>query len=159
MVRIELSTLIYAPMERCFDLSRSIDLHVSSTDGTRERAVHGVISGLISLNEEVEWKARHFGLPLWHTSRITVFDRPHHFQDCMVRGLFRRFCHDHLFEIQNSATVMKDYMEFEAPFGFVGRMLERLVLRSHMISLLTHRNAFIKQAAETDKWKKYLQAE
>jgi ligand-binding SRPBCC domain-containing protein len=159
MIRIEFSTLIYAPRERCFDLSRSIDLHIASTDGTRERAVRGVTSGLIGLNEEVTWKASHFGLPLWHTSRVTAFDRPHYFQDCMVRGLFRRFCHDHVFEIQNSATMMKDCMEFEAPFGFVGRTLERLILRRHMVSLLTHRNAFIKQAAETDKWKQYLRAE
>jgi ligand-binding SRPBCC domain-containing protein len=159
MIRIELSTLIHAPVERCFDLSRSIDLHVGSTDGTRERAVHGITSGLISLNEEVTWKARHFGLPLSHTSRITVLDRPHHFQDRMVRGLFRRFCHDHFFEIRNSLTVMKDCMEFEAPLGFVGRIIEELVLRRHMTSLLNRRNAFIKEAAETDKWKQYLRTE
>jgi hypothetical protein len=54
---------------------------------------------------------------------------------------------------------MKDQMEFEAPLGFVGRIVERLLLRRYLISLLNHRNASIKEAAETDKWKTYLPAE
>jgi hypothetical protein len=44
---ITLKTEIHAPIERCFDLARSIDLHQLSTAGTRERAVGGVTSGLL----------------------------------------------------------------------------------------------------------------
>jgi hypothetical protein len=36
---IELSTSISAPVERVFDLARSIDLHTNSTSSTGERAV------------------------------------------------------------------------------------------------------------------------
>ena len=32
MVHIQLTTEIAAPIERCFDLSRSIDLHLKSVD-------------------------------------------------------------------------------------------------------------------------------
>jgi ligand-binding SRPBCC domain-containing protein len=118
--------------------------------------VRGITSGLIGLNEEVTWKASHFGLPLWHTSRVTAFDRPHYFQDCMVHGLFRRFCHDHFFEVRNTATLMTDCMEFEAPFGCVGQIIDRFLLRRHLVSLLNGRNAVIKKTAETEQWKKYL---
>jgi hypothetical protein len=89
MVRIELVQNIAAPIERCFDLSRSIDLHMASTDWTGERAIAGVTSGLIGLDQEVTWQGRHFGLGIQHTSRITAFDRLWHFQDCMVRGAFK----------------------------------------------------------------------
>src|SRR5580658_7797642 len=98
MVRIELVTSIAAPVERCFDLSRSIDLHMASTNWTGERAIAGTTSGLIDLNQEVTWQGRHFGFRIHHKSRITAFDRPLHFQDCMVRGAFKSFCHDHYFE-------------------------------------------------------------
>jgi len=45
MVRIELTTRIAAPIERCFDLCRSIDLHMASTNWTGEKAIAGVTSG------------------------------------------------------------------------------------------------------------------
>src|SRR5262245_45796803 len=72
MVRIELETLISAPIERCFDLSRSIDLHMASTNWTGERAIAGVTAGLIGAGEQVTWRGRHFGLWITHTSRVNV---------------------------------------------------------------------------------------
>ena len=100
MIRIDLVTRIAAPVERCFDLARSIDLHMASTDRTGEQAIAGITSGLIGLEQEVTWSGRHFGVLITHTSQITEYDRPRYFQDCMVRGSFRSFFHDHLFERQ-----------------------------------------------------------
>ena len=45
MVYIQLTTEIAAPIERCFDLSRSIDLHLKSVDNTGEQAIDGVTTG------------------------------------------------------------------------------------------------------------------
>jgi len=53
MIRIDLVTRIAAPVERCFDLARSIDLHMASTDRTGEQAIAGITSGLIGLEQEV----------------------------------------------------------------------------------------------------------
>jgi ligand-binding SRPBCC domain-containing protein len=154
MVRIELVTNIAGPIERCFDLSRSIVLHMASTDWTGERAIAGVTSGLIGLDQEVTWQGRHFGLRIQHTSRITAFDRPRHFQDCMVRGVFRSFCHDHYFESIPGQTRMKDLMVFEAPVGL--RSLVESALDRHMRSLLDRRNRCIKRVAESDEWRNFL---
>ena len=62
MITIEEKTLIRAPIDRCFDLERSIDLHTKTTQRTGERAIAGVTSGLINLDEEVTWSARHLGV-------------------------------------------------------------------------------------------------
>jgi len=78
-------TGIAAPPVRCFDLSRSIDLHLESMIASQERAVGGVTSGLIGAGEEVSWEARHFGIRWRMTSRISAFDPPHRFVDEMVR--------------------------------------------------------------------------
>lgn len=157
MVRIELIAEIEAPIDRCFDLSRSIDLHMASSDWTAERAVAGVTCGLIGAGQQVSWKGRHFGFVISHTSQITAFDCPHYFQDSMIRGRFKRFCHDHYFEARTGGTRMRDCMEMEleAPWGFVGRLAEG-VLETHMRSLLERRNRSIKAAAESDEWRKYL---
>jgi hypothetical protein len=92
---ISIVTRIAASIEVCFDLARSIDVHIESTVGTDEKAVAGVTSGLIDLGQEVTWEATHFGVRQRLTSRITAFDRPGHFRDSQVRGPFRRFDHDH----------------------------------------------------------------
>lgn len=86
------------PRERLFDLARSIDVHVDSQSGSGERAVGGVTSGLIGLGQEVTWRARHFGVPLTMTSRVTAFDFPTSFVDEQIRGPFRSFRHVHEFE-------------------------------------------------------------
>jgi hypothetical protein len=50
-MHISLATLIHAPIERVFDLSRSIDLHQQSMRHISEKAIAGKTSGLISESE------------------------------------------------------------------------------------------------------------
>ena len=59
MPKIELLTEINAPIEKVFDLSRSIDLHMGSTKQTGEKAIAGKTNGLIELGETVTWLAKH----------------------------------------------------------------------------------------------------
>ena len=154
---IELVTSIAAPIDRVFDLARSIDLHTHSTSRTGERAVSGVTSGLIGLDEEVTWRARHFGVWQSLTVRITEFERPTHFTDVMLRGAFRSMEHRHDFEpaaIGN--TTMRDLFRFQSPLGILGRLVDCLVLTRYMKSLLIERNRVIKVIAESDDWEKYL---
>lgn len=97
MPHIKLETIINAPIERCFDLARSIDLHKISTGNTQEEAIAGTTSGLIGLNETVTWRARHFGVRQTLTSKITEFERPHFFVDEMLEGAFKSIYHKHIF--------------------------------------------------------------
>jgi ligand-binding SRPBCC domain-containing protein len=149
---------VSAPIERVFDLSRSIDLHVESTSQTGEKAIAGVTSGLIELDQTVTWKARHFGIWQTLTSKITKFDRPNSFQDCMVSGAFRYFTHDHIFSYANNTTLITDRFEFASPFGILGKMVDSLIMNNHLKKLLLHRNAIIKETAESPNWIKYINA-
>lgn len=118
---IEIITEIQAPIEVCFDLARSVEMHLRSTTATGERAVGGVMTGLVGLNDEVTWEAVHLGIRQRLTSRITVFNRPYHFRDSMLRGAFTRFDHDHFFEHYHGVTAMKDVFDYTSPCGFLGR--------------------------------------
>lgn len=159
MARIELSTRVHAPPERCFDLARSVDLHTHSTAATGERAVEGVIHGLLGPGQQVTWRARHFGVWQTLTSRITAYDRPHHFRDSMVRGAFRRFDHDHYFErATDGGTVMRDIFDYEAPLGPLGRLVERLLLTRYLRRFLEERNRQVKAVAESEDWTRYVAA-
>lgn len=131
------------PPERLFDLARSIDVHVESQKGSGERAVAGVRSGLIGEGQEVTWRARHFGIPLTMTSRVTQVDFPHSFTDEQVRGPFRSFRHVHEFEATPGGCIMTDRVEFAAPFGLLGRAAGKLVLRPYLQRLIRDRGRFL----------------
>jgi ligand-binding SRPBCC domain-containing protein len=142
--RIECETLIDAPPERCFDLSRSVELHLEAAASTGERAVGGVTSGLLAAGDTVTWEARHVGRRWRLTVRISAYDRPRFFRDEQVRGPFRRMAHDHLFDPRDGGTWMRDVFEFESGFP----LLDRLVLAPHLRRFLLRRNALIKHRGE-----------
>lgn len=131
------------PRDELFDLSRSIDAHTESMADSRERAVAGTTSGLISPGEEVTWRAWHFGIPIRMTSRITAMDAPRSFVDEQVRGPFRYFRHTHEFTEGLGGTTMVDRIEFAAPFGPLGRLVEKLVLARYLQQLIETRNQYL----------------
>ncbi|MEI6236426.1 MAG: SRPBCC family protein [Planctomycetota bacterium] len=156
MPTIELATSIAAPVERVFDLSLSIDLHMHAASSTGERAIAGVTSGLIGLGQEVTWRARHFGIWQTLTVRIIEHERPTHFCDTMLRGAFSSMVHHHYFDQTDSGTLMRDVFTFRSPLGILGHIADILFLTRYMKSFLLQRNHVIKTTAESDEWKKYI---
>jgi len=163
MVTLRELTVIRAPVERCFDLARSVEVHLAGNVHWGEAAVAsaGVTSGLVGLGQRVTWRAKHFGV--WHrlTSEITAIDRPSYFQDVMLEGPFRSMTHDHRFRsisrsLSDEETEMTDVFCFAAPFSVLGRLVEMAVLGRYMHALLRERNAALKQIAESDAWQSYL---
>lgn len=126
-----------------FDLARTVEAHVGSMAKSRERAVGGVVSGLLSEGDEVTWQAWHFAVPLRMSSRITQFHFPESFTDEQVRGPFRFFRHVHEFIPDDGGTLMIDRVEFAAPFGVVGRLTEKAVLGRYLRNLIEERNRYL----------------
>ena len=146
MPRIELTTSISATPEQCFELSLSVDAHRSSMSDSGERAIAGVSSGVMRRGDAVTWRARHFGVPFTMTSVISEYDAPHRFVDEQESGPFRRWWHEHRFEPVAGGTLMTDVVEFEAPAGAVGRLVNVLVLTRYMTKLLERRNVWLRDA-------------
>src|ERR1700741_4960298 len=119
MTTIYLETLINAPSQIWFDLSRSIDLHQVSTVKTKERAVGGRTKGLIEKGEHVTWEAVHFGIKQNLTVKILDMKSPEFFVDEMQKGAFKSMWHEHRFKEGNGKTLMIDVFKFAAPLGFL----------------------------------------
>ena len=129
--------------QELFDLSRNIDAHVGSMTQSRERAIAGVTTGLISEGEQVTWQAWHLGVRFRMTSRITRMEAPASFTDEQVRGPFKYLRHTHEFRPDFGGTLMVDTVEFAAPLGPLGRLVEKLVLARYMQNLIEKRNRFL----------------
>ena len=156
MPTINITTEINAPIEICFDLSRSIDLHKHSMEHTKEQAISGRTSGLINLNETVTWQAKHFGITQFLTSKITNYNKPFIFRDEQTKGVFNYFKHDHIFEEVDGKVLMTDIFDYQSPFGVFGKIADALFLEKYMTNLLIQRNKVIKEFAESEKWKEVL---
>lgn len=157
MTRIELQTEIKATRDVCFDLSRSIDVHRLSTTTSDEIAIGGKTEGLIEEGEWVKWEATHFFIRQTMTVQIKQMKEFRYFIDEMVDGPFRSMKHEHHFIAEHGKTVMSDKFEYEVPFGLVGKVFDKIILKHYMRKLLIKRNDTIRQLAESGEWKKYLQ--
>jgi ligand-binding SRPBCC domain-containing protein len=159
MPTLEVHTAITAPIERVFDLCRSVEAHVASAASTGERPVGGVTRGLLGPGDQVTWSARHFGWRWSLTSRITAFERPHRFRDSMVSGVFARFDHDHEFCAEGAVTHVRDVFDYTSPLGVLGRIADAVVVARHMRRFLERRMVAIQQLAESDGWRAFVRGE
>lgn len=148
MTTIHLTTKIKASKQVVFNASRDIDIHQQSAASSQEKAIAGVTSGLIDLNETVTWRGKHFGLYLTHKSRITAMTFYDYFVDEMEEGKFKTFKHEHFFEEANGITIMKDKLQYETPFGIFGELFDILLLKKHLKKFLLERNKTLKEVSE-----------
>lgn len=156
MPLIHVTTFIAAPLERVFDLSRSIDLHKHSMKAFDERPLDGKLTGLIELNETITWTAKHLFKKRILKVKITSLQKPVSFIDEQVDGDFKQMKHEHFFKPCDNGTIMIDQFYFESPYGSIGKWLNQLYLGSYMKKLLEKRNATLKKVAESNEWKHYL---
>ena len=130
----------------CFDLARDVDAHSRSAAFSNERIVEpGRLSGLLELGDLVTFEGRHFGIRQRFTAKIIELDRPRVFVDEMLRGGFKRLRHLHEFHARDGGTLMRDTLEWEAPFGFLA---DPLFLRRHMRWFVTTKQLALKEIAE-----------
>jgi ligand-binding SRPBCC domain-containing protein len=156
MSTIHLTTFISAPIERVFDLSRSINLHKISTAHTNEEAIAGVTTGLINKNETVTWRAKHLFKTRQYTSIISEMQSPIFFIDEMQKGDFKSLRHEHHFKQVDNGTIMIDVLNFESPYGIIGKWFNKIYLKNYLQKFIIQRNVVIKEYAETEKWKAIL---
>ena len=157
MTLIHLTSFIEAPCDRVFDLSRHVGVHKHSMNKYRERIENGM-SGLMNLNDEVVWRARHLFKDRRLEIRITAMKNSDYFKDEQVKGDFKKMIHEHYFKPVNNGTLMIDQFSYELPWGILGKLADRIYLESYLKILLAERNAVIKKIAESNQWKQYLTA-
>jgi len=148
MTIIKLITILNAPIDTVFNLSRNIDIHLLSTHQTNEKAIAGRTSGLIELNETVTWRGKHFCFYLKHKSLISEMDLPVYFVDEMLEGSFKTFRHEHSFKFEDGSTIMTDEILYETPFGVFGKLFDKIILEKYLTSFIKKRNQIIKELAE-----------
>jgi ligand-binding SRPBCC domain-containing protein len=157
MPKIHLTTFIQAPPDRVFDLCRNVDVHKQSMAKYNEVTVAGTQFGMVEKDDTVTWKAKHFFKTRMLRSKITSMKKPEMFVDEQLEGDFKELKHEHHFKPCENGTIMIDLFHFETPYGGIGKLVNKTYLIRYMKKLLEQRNKQIKEIAESDRWKKFIQ--
>lgn len=148
MTQIKTLTTIKAPIEIVFNNCRNIDIHQYSASKTNEKAIAGKTSGLIDKGETVTWEGKHFGIYIQHVSIISEMNFPNYFVDEQLKGQFKSFKHQHFFTQKENKTIMTDILDYETPFGFIGKLFDKLLLVNHLTNFIIYRNTILKELSE-----------
>lgn len=146
---IHLATEIHAPIERCFDLCRDLEIHTRTVARTQERLVGDKKDGMAELGDVLVFEAVHFGIRQRLTSKITEVVRPTLFADAALSGAFQSLTHRHEFTAVPGGTLMRDRLEWTSPLGILGRIADTLFLKRHMLRFLVTRNRNLKAIVES----------
>ena len=73
---------------------------------------------------------------------------PTYFVDEQLKGNFKSFKHQHFFEEKNGFTIMQDILQYEIPFGIIGKLFDVLLLKKHLIQFILYRNDILQQLSE-----------
>jgi ligand-binding SRPBCC domain-containing protein len=149
MGSLRLETLIPLPLERCFDLARSVEVHCATAAFTGERVVQpGRTSGLLERGDLVTFEARHLGWRRRLTAEVVELDRPRWFADEMRRGAFGWLRHEHEFEPADGGTLMRDRLDWRVPGGPFGAVIGRLLVTPHMRWFMLTKQTNLKRYVE-----------
>ena len=88
------------------------------------------------------------GIPLQWLTRIVGVDAPHAFTDVQLKGPYRRWVHRHTFTAVAGGTRIDDRVEYEMPFGPLGRLAHALVVRGQLAAIFQFRTAAIRSIFE-----------
>jgi ligand-binding SRPBCC domain-containing protein len=100
----------------------------------------------------IDYRLRLWGLPLAWRTLISQWDPPNGFVDEQLRGPYRSWVHTHRFEADPgdpAATWIYDEVEYELPFGAIGR-LGTPIVRRQVERIFEYRRQVTRDLLETD---------
>ena len=89
-----------------------------------------------------------FGIPMTWLTEITHVAHPHHFVDEQRVGPYRIWHHEHFFRaIDQEQTEVRDLVHYVPPFGFLGALMNTLVIRRQLESIFAFREQVLGKMA------------
>lgn len=93
----------------------------------------------------IDYKLKLFGFPLRWRTRIEEFEPIRHFVDVQLSGPYRLWHHRHEFKTVPGGTEMRDRVDYELPFGLLGRITRALFVRRTLERIFDYRSSVIGQ--------------
>lgn len=98
----------------------------------------------------IEYRLRLHRVPVRWRTRIEVWEPPRRFVDVQVRGPYSLWEHTHTFEEDGpGATMIGDRVRYSIPFGPLGNLAERLLVRRDLRQIFDYRREAVARELAT----------
>jgi len=91
----------------------------------------------------IAYRLRVQGFPLRWESRITEYSENAMFADEQLVGPYRRWYHRHLFHAVPGGVAIEDVVEYQLPFGLLGRLVHAALVRRQLAEIFDYRTRAI----------------
>lgn len=90
------------------------------------------------------------GIAMHWQTKICSVEKHKVFADTQLKGPYKSWEHTHTFEKINNGVLMKDIINYELPFGFIGDIAHTLLVKKKIENIFAYRKSvlekiFIKQ--------------
>ncbi len=89
---------------------------------------------------KIRWIAEH-----------TIYQPPHLFEDVQIQGPFRSWRHRHIITAHPEGATLRDEIEYEPPFGILGRMFAPFLIERRLCKLFEFRHQVTREWCEDNK--------
>ena len=96
----------------------------------------------------IDYTIRLLKIPIHWRTLISTYEPPGLFIDEQLKGPYTIWHHSHSFREKDSGTLMTDKVTYVLPFGIIGRLMHRLVVKRQLKNIFDYRAAVIKNIFE-----------
>jgi ligand-binding SRPBCC domain-containing protein len=148
MTIIEKSIAIAAPIEAVFDFHlEQKNLELISPPWMKSKLIRESGEGKGKI---IEMQVMQYNIfPSHWLVRIEEFERPFRLTDLVLSGPLKYFKHTRTFSQPcASLTELKDHLEYEVPFGFIGKISDTISIKKMMEQMFEFRHTKTKEILE-----------
>jgi ligand-binding SRPBCC domain-containing protein len=142
------SQIIAIPVEKAFSFfEKPENLFEITPDWLDFRFDHKGGQSKTYEGAEFNYTIRWFSIKLkWYT-KIAEYRPPEMFTDVQVKGPYTMWRHLHTFASFTDGTLMKDFVTYRIPFGLIGEIFHRIIIKKHLEDIFSYRAARIAEWA------------
>ena len=126
--------------------SSAKNLATITPDDMKFRITSELQQGEIYEGMLIEYSVRPLlGIPVFWRTKITEVNAPKVFKDSQLKGPFALWEHTHTFTEQGNGTLMQDTIKYRLPFGVLGRLVHRLVVKKRIDDIFSYRRKVLEK--------------
>lgn len=107
--------------------------------------IHGAPPASLGAGSRLEYRIAWTLATLRWVTRIVSWDPPTRFVDVQERGPYRKWVHTHVFTPETGGVRMDDRVEYDLPFGPLGRLVHALRVRRQLEGIFDYRRRAIEE--------------
>nr|WP_297310199.1 SRPBCC family protein [uncultured Flavobacterium sp.] len=96
------------------------------------------------------WVSPLFGIPLKWKTKITNVVPNESFIDIQIKGPYKIWHHLHTFKQVKEGVLMKDFITYQLPLGFIGNFIHKILVKKEIENLFEFRTKQVQKHFENE---------